>query len=95
MFFATSQFKDIICKYTNMYILMITLHVYRLILYFKLTGVARLHTALDSIRNMPGNTILLDGGDQFQGKLWFNQYKGAAASHFMNRNGYDAMVRRP
>ena len=56
------------------------------------SGVARLHTALDSIRNMPGNTILLDGGDQFQGTLWFNQYKGAAASHFMNRNGYDAMV---
>ncbi len=31
--------------------------------------------------------------DQFQGTVWFNFYKGAEAAHFMNKLGYDAMVR--
>lgn len=36
--------------------------------------------------------LFLDAGDQFQGTVWFNYYKGAEAAHFMNKLGYDAMV---
>ena len=38
------------------------------------------------------NTLLLDGGDQFQGTFWFYVYKGMAAAQFMKKLGYDAMV---
>lgn len=36
--------------------------------------------------------MLLDGGDQFQGTVWFNYYKGAEAAYFMNKLQYDAMA---
>ena len=38
------------------------------------------------------NLLLLDAGDQFNGSLWFNYYKGNATSYFMNKVQYDAMV---
>lgn len=38
------------------------------------------------------NVLLLDAGDQFQGTVWFNYYKGAEAAYFMNKLGYNAMV---
>ncbi|XP_065065306.1 snake venom 5'-nucleotidase-like isoform X2 [Rhopilema esculentum] len=55
-------------------------------------GVARRKTAIDQIRKTDENVLLLDGGDQFQGTLWFNVYKGLEASTFMNDLGYDAMA---
>lgn len=36
--------------------------------------------------------LLLDAGDQFQGTLWFNHFKGAEAAHFMNKLQYDIMA---
>lgn len=36
--------------------------------------------------------ILLDGGDQFQGSLFYTTYKGKAAAELMNKLGYDAMA---
>jgi 5'-nucleotidase len=55
-------------------------------------GVARRKTVVDQIRGEGGNVLLLDGGDQFQGTLFFNQYQGAAAQEMMNALGYDAMA---
>ncbi|KAJ8023884.1 5'-nucleotidase [Holothuria leucospilota] len=55
-------------------------------------GVARRATKINEIRGRYHNTLLLDGGDQFQGTQWFYFYEGAATSHFMNKLGYDAMT---
>ena len=55
-------------------------------------GVARRKTVIDEIRRNQSNVLLLDGGDQFQGTLWFNVYKGKEARIFMNLLKYDAMV---
>ncbi len=56
-------------------------------------GVARRATLVREIRGNYSNVLLLDAGDEFQGTLWFTYYNGSEASHFMNRIGYDAMVR--
>ncbi|XP_044026072.1 5'-nucleotidase [Siniperca chuatsi] len=55
-------------------------------------GVARRATMIKKIRSSESNVLLLDAGDQFQGTVWFNYYKGAEAAHFMNKLRYDAMV---
>ncbi|KAG5277446.1 hypothetical protein AALO_G00117710 [Alosa alosa] len=55
-------------------------------------GVARRHTKISQLRRTEPNVLLLDGGDQFQGTVWFNLYKGAEAAYFMNKLGYDAMA---
>jgi len=57
-----------------------------------LGGVARRATAIKDIRDEGGNVILVDAGDQFQGTLFYNQYKGEEAQRFMNELGYDAMT---
>lgn len=55
-------------------------------------GTARLVTAIADARARSNNSILVDGGDQFQGTLFYTYYKGAAAAEFMNKLGYDAMT---
>ncbi|CAL8342503.1 unnamed protein product [Arctogadus glacialis] len=55
-------------------------------------GVARRSWQVNEIRNREKNVLLLDAGDQFQGSVWFNFYKGAEAAFFMNRLRYDAMA---
>ena len=55
-------------------------------------GVARRSTMVEQIRSEAPNVILLDAGDQFQGTLFYTQYKGGAAQEMMNTIGYDAMV---
>ncbi|XP_047466274.1 snake venom 5'-nucleotidase-like [Mugil cephalus] len=55
-------------------------------------GVARRFTKVSEIRKKEKNVLFLDAGDQFQGTIWFNYYKGAEAAHFMNKLGYDAMA---
>ncbi|SDC38738.1 bifunctional metallophosphatase/5'-nucleotidase [Ruegeria marina] len=55
-------------------------------------GTARLVTAVEAARARAGNSILVDGGDQFQGTLFYTYYKGKAAAEFMNKLGYDAMT---
>lgn len=57
-------------------------------------GVARRFTKMSEIREKEKNVLFLDAGDQFQGTVWFNYYKGAEAAHFMNKLGYDAMVKK-
>ena len=55
-------------------------------------GSARLATAIADAKARSGNYLLLDGGDQFQGTLFYTYYKGQAAAEMMNRFGYDAMT---
>lgn len=55
-------------------------------------GVARRYTKIKEVRSRDRNVMLLDAGDQYQGTVWFNFYKGAEAAHFMNKLGYDAMA---
>ena len=55
-------------------------------------GSARLITAIEDARSRHENTILLDGGDQFQGTLFYNLYKGKVAAEMMNKLGYDGMT---
>ncbi|MGJ8583789.1 MAG: bifunctional metallophosphatase/5'-nucleotidase [Marinosulfonomonas sp.] len=55
-------------------------------------GSARLVTAVEAARARSNNSILVDGGDQFQGTLFYTYYKGALAAEMMNKLGYDAMT---
>ena len=57
-------------------------------------GIARRCALIQKLKQQAGpNLLVLDAGDQFQGTLWFNYYKGNATSYFMNKVQYDAMVR--
>ncbi|MDG1339513.1 MAG: bifunctional metallophosphatase/5'-nucleotidase [Paracoccaceae bacterium] len=53
---------------------------------------ARLITAIEEARARTNNSILVDGGDQFQGSLFYTYYKGAVAAEMMNQMGYDGMT---
>lgn len=55
-------------------------------------GVARRVTAVGQIRREGGAMILVDAGDQFQGTLFFTQYKGQESAPFLNAMGYQAMA---
>ncbi|MFV2034814.1 MAG: metallophosphoesterase, partial [Halocynthiibacter sp.] len=55
-------------------------------------GSARMATAIADARARSNNSILLDGGDQFQGSLFYTYYKGRVAAEMMNLFGYDAMT---
>ena len=55
-------------------------------------GSARLATAIAEARARNDNSVLVDGGDQFQGTLFYSYYKGKLAAEMMNRLGYDAMT---
>jgi 5'-nucleotidase len=55
-------------------------------------GSARLVSAISEARGRSNNSILVDGGDQFQGSLFYTYYKGKAAAEMMNKMGYDGMT---
>ncbi|MDH3665702.1 MAG: 5'-nucleotidase/apyrase family protein [Paracoccaceae bacterium] len=55
-------------------------------------GSARLITAIRERRAAAEHSILVDGGDQFQGSLFYTQYQGQAEAEMMNALGYDAMT---
>ncbi|MFV0292886.1 MAG: bifunctional metallophosphatase/5'-nucleotidase [Paracoccus sp. (in: a-proteobacteria)] len=59
-------------------------------------GTARLATKIAEMRTRfeaAGEPVLLlDGGDQFQGSLFYTTYKGKDTAEFMNALGYDAMA---
>ena len=55
-------------------------------------GSARLITAVRAAREAAPNSLLVDGGDQFQGTLFYTRYKGAATAELMNAIGYEAMT---
>lgn len=49
-------------------------------------------TAINEIRDMYDNSLLLDAGDVFSGDLYFNLFNGQADLPLMNYMGYDAMT---
>ncbi|KAL7286426.1 hypothetical protein TKK_0019375 [Trichogramma kaykai] len=55
-------------------------------------GLARLMTAVKQIKLEQPNTIYLNAGDNYQGTLWYNLFKGNATVHFMNKFPHDAMA---
>ncbi|MGI9389986.1 MAG: bifunctional metallophosphatase/5'-nucleotidase [Boseongicola sp.] len=55
-------------------------------------GSARMQTAIETAKARTDNWLLVDGGDQFQGTLFYTYYKGALAAEMMNKMGYDAMT---
>lgn len=55
-------------------------------------GSARLVSAIEAARARSANSILVDGGDQFQGTLFYTYYKGKLTAEMMNKMGYDAMT---
>ncbi len=57
-------------------------------------GAARLVTAIADRRkaNEGKNVLLLNGGDNFQGSLFYTTYKGKAEAEFLNLMKFDAMT---
>ncbi|ORZ39870.1 Metallo-dependent phosphatase-like protein [Catenaria anguillulae PL171] len=55
-------------------------------------GIARIKTLVDSIREKDPNVYLVDAGDQFQGTMFYNYYKGNSTIEFMNLVKYDAFA---
>jgi len=55
-------------------------------------GSARLITAIRAHRAAAVNPLLVDGGDQFQGSLFYTYYKGKVAAEMMMAEGYQAMT---
>ncbi|MEQ9327843.1 MAG: bifunctional metallophosphatase/5'-nucleotidase [Rhodospirillales bacterium] len=55
-------------------------------------GYARMVNAIKAAREASPNSLLVDGGDQFQGSLFYTYYKGKVAAEMMNLLGYDAMT---
>jgi len=57
-------------------------------------GAARLVTAIaDRRKALEGNNVLLlNGGDNFQGSLFYSTYKGKAEGEFLNQMKFDAMT---
>ena len=55
-------------------------------------GTARLVNAIKDAKSRSPNHVLIDGGDQFQGSLFYTRYKGKMAAEMMNRLGYDGMT---
>lgn len=53
-------------------------------------GVARRATLVNRVRKENPNTLLIDGGDAFQGTPYFNFYKGEVEYKAMSAIGYDA-----
>ena len=55
-------------------------------------GIARIASKVTEIKRSTKNVILLDGGDQQTGTLWYDVFKGNATAHFVNKLRYDAVV---
>ena len=55
-------------------------------------GYARLVTVVEAARKRSPESFLFDGGDQFQGSLFYTFYKSEVVAEIMNRLGYDAMT---
>ncbi|RKP06215.1 Metallo-dependent phosphatase-like protein, partial [Thamnocephalis sphaerospora] len=56
-------------------------------------GAARQRTVIDMLRKRnPGNTLLFDAGDQFQGTAFYSYYKGNVTAEVMNDFKYDLMT---
>lgn len=57
-----------------------------------IAGSARLATKINELRAANDHSLLLDAGDQFQGTLYYIQYKSDILTRTMNALGYQAMA---
>ncbi|CAH0595310.1 unnamed protein product [Chrysodeixis includens] len=55
-------------------------------------GFARLYTAIHEALEDEPDSLLLNGGDTFQGTIWYNYFTWNASQHFMNLLPHDAHV---
>ncbi|KAF4555690.1 Hypothetical protein D9617_2g056530 [Elsinoe fawcettii] len=55
-------------------------------------GYARVKTVLDEMRPQAENSLFLNAGDEFQGTLFYNFYKGEKTAEVLNQMGVDAMT---
>lgn len=55
-------------------------------------GYARVKTVLDNSRPNKTNSLFLNAGDEFQGTLFYNFYKGWKTAKTLNQLGVDAMT---
>ncbi|MGQ7846153.1 bifunctional metallophosphatase/5'-nucleotidase [Granulosicoccus sp. 3-233] len=55
-------------------------------------GYARMVTAVAQARERHPDALLFDGGDRFQGSLFYTFYKGKVAAEIMNTLQYDGMT---
>jgi len=61
-------------------------------IYLDIGGFPRLATKVTAVRKGSQHSLLLHGGDVFQGTLYFSLYGGMADVALMNLTGFDAMV---
>jgi 2',3'-cyclic-nucleotide 2'-phosphodiesterase (5'-nucleotidase family) len=57
-----------------------------------IAGSARLATKINELRAANDHSLLVDAGDQFQGTLYYIQYKSDILTRTMNALGYQAMA---
>ncbi|XP_013184145.2 apyrase [Amyelois transitella] len=55
-------------------------------------GFARLYTAVNEALEAEPDSVLLNGGDTFQGTIWYNFLRWNVTQHFMNLMPHDAHV---
>ena len=55
-------------------------------------GVARLRTAVREIKKTKQNVLWLNGGDFFQGTIWYTQFKWRVVAQFNNLLDFDAIT---
>ncbi len=55
-------------------------------------GIARRKTLIDQISASEPYVLLLDAGDNFQGTIFYNTWKGSAEVMALNALGYDAVT---
>lgn len=52
----------------------------------------RLKQAVDTVRAAEPNVVLLDAGDEFQGTLFYTQFKGDVAAEVLDALDYTAFT---
>jgi 5'-nucleotidase len=55
-------------------------------------GIARRARLIKTVREHNPNTLVLDGGDSFQGTPYFNRFKGTLEFELMSMAGYDVVA---
>ena len=55
-------------------------------------GVARLKKAVDDIKEQIENVIFINGGDFYQGNVWYTHFKWEVVAHFAKHLNFTAMV---
>ncbi|CAG9559138.1 unnamed protein product [Danaus chrysippus] len=55
-------------------------------------GFSRLYTAIRQARQLSPDSLVLNGGDTFQGTIWYNFLRWNVSQHFMNLIPHDAHV---